>query len=228
MITILKSLSKMSRRRQRAIFLSLTAIVPLSVIAYASIPDPSGTIYGCYRKSGGTLRVLDYPAQECDARAEIRISWNQTGPQGPQGPAGPQGPIGPQGPVGPTGATGPQGEQGETGPAGPAGPAGPGGAKFMVLINGDGTLLRCFNSVTGSSTGDCGFSVGRYNESGSYYFDFHSDISSRFYSATVQNSVRSEVAIVSYELTTSPTALVTLVSNQNGEPTDRPMMFLVF
>jgi hypothetical protein len=99
----------------------------------------------------------------------------------------------------------------------------------MAFINGDGTMTRCFNSVTGSSTGGCGFTAGRYNgESGTYFVDFGFDVSGRFYSVSVQNSNFSNLAIVSYEVTTSPSTLLAIVSTQNGEPTDRPVMILVF
>lgn len=86
-------------------------------IAYATIPDSSGTIHGCYSKSTGTLRVIDSSVTNCDAK-ETSLNWNIQGPQGPQGPTGPQGATGPQGPAGPQG---PQGPQGPTGPAGPSG-----------------------------------------------------------------------------------------------------------
>ena len=49
-------------------------------------------IHGCYRNSGGNLRVVDDPTS-CK-HDETALSWSQTGPQGPQGPAGPQGPQG--------------------------------------------------------------------------------------------------------------------------------------
>ena len=70
------------------------ALILLGALAYASIPDSSGVIHGCYKKSGGTLRVIDDTTSQCDSRAETPIQWNQTGPQGPQGPTGPQGPAG--------------------------------------------------------------------------------------------------------------------------------------
>jgi hypothetical protein len=86
-------------------------------IAYATIPDASGVIHGCYQKSGGSLSVIDAAVTTC-AKSQTELDWNvqgPTGPQGPQGPQGAQGPTGPQGDPGPTGATGPQG------PAGPSG-----------------------------------------------------------------------------------------------------------
>jgi hypothetical protein len=127
MFKFINSNSIRSRRGQAMVMLSVIGIGLLAAFAYASIPDEDGVVHGCYKRSGGTLRVIDYPTVQCDSRAEIQISWNQTGPRGPQGVPGPQGPAGIAGPVGPTGPAGPQGEQG---PAGPQGPAGVSAATF--------------------------------------------------------------------------------------------------
>jgi hypothetical protein len=79
-------------------------------MAYATIPDASGVIHGCYTKpstSGtpGALRVID-TGQHCLA-TEVAISWSQTGPAGAVGPAGPAGPKGDKGYTGAAGARGP-------------------------------------------------------------------------------------------------------------------------
>ena len=122
-------------------------------VAYATIPDSSGLIHACYKKSDSALRVIDSSTDSCN-KNETALSWTAQGtpgpigPQGPAGPAGPAGPQGPQGPAGPagakgdtgsqgppgpagatgaTGATGPKGDTGAAGPAGPQGPAGPAG-----------------------------------------------------------------------------------------------------
>ncbi len=109
---LIDSILTLSRRRRGIIASSAATLALLGVIAYASIPGADGVIYGCYKKSGGTLRVTDYPSQQCDPRAETLISWSQTGPQGPQGPAGPQGLQGVPGPIGPEGPAGAQGNRG--------------------------------------------------------------------------------------------------------------------
>lgn len=62
-------------------------------IAYASIPDGSGVIHGCYMNSTGRLKVIDSASQTCGT-GETALNWNQTGPQGAVGPAGPTGPAG--------------------------------------------------------------------------------------------------------------------------------------
>jgi hypothetical protein len=120
--------AKKSLPRGRRILIPLTmAVLLMGIIAFAGIPGPDGVVNGCYKKSGGTLRVIDTAVAQCDSRAEIPIAWNQTGPQGPQGIQGPIGPVGPQGVQGPQGTTG---LTGATGPAGPQGPSGLSDAYF--------------------------------------------------------------------------------------------------
>jgi len=115
-----KSVFNLARQSQRVVMLSAVAVVLLGAIGYASIPSADGVIYGCYKKSGGSLRVIDKSVTIC-GKDETQISWNQQGSPGPQGPMGPQGLQGEQGPAGPAGPAGPQGEAGPSGPAGPAG-----------------------------------------------------------------------------------------------------------
>ena len=84
MLKFLKSIWTVTHRKMgRTGALGLLAL--LSVIAYASIPSSEGVLYGCYKRSGGILRIVDYPSQECDSRAENMVSWNQTGPPGEAG-----------------------------------------------------------------------------------------------------------------------------------------------
>src|SRR5215204_5654247 len=112
----------------------IVALLAASAVAYGQIPAQDGTIWTCYTKSTGTIRIIDSGAS-CK-NGETSLQWNQkgpagaTGPQGNAGPAGatgPQGPKGDTGPAGPTGATGLQGPKGDVGPAGATGPQGPKG-----------------------------------------------------------------------------------------------------
>ena len=48
---------------------------------YASIPSANGVIVACYKKSGGNVRVIDAAIGSCDPNNEIRLEWNQIGPQ---------------------------------------------------------------------------------------------------------------------------------------------------
>src|ERR1043165_3918851 len=92
-------------RKPVALFTVAAAALLVAVgVAYATIPDGTGVIHGCYAKSGGSMRVIDASVTNC-AKTETSLNWNVQGPQGAQGP---QGPAGTQGPPGPQGSTGPQ------------------------------------------------------------------------------------------------------------------------
>jgi Collagen triple helix repeat (20 copies) len=114
-------------------------VIALGGVAYATIPDSSGVIHGCYGPLG-VLRVIDPSTGAHCTALETPIQWNQTGPQGP---AGPQGPVGATGPVGPAGASGP------TGPQGPMGPQGPRGSAIMARasLTSPGTWTQAANET---------------------------------------------------------------------------------
>jgi hypothetical protein len=86
----------------------LVAALVLAAVAtttvWAAIPEPDGTINGCYAKKGGKLRVVK-AGKPCKKR-ERSLAWSQTGPAGAAGPAGPAGPRGPAGPKGAKGDPG--------------------------------------------------------------------------------------------------------------------------
>lgn len=99
----------------------LIGLLLVGGVAYATIPDGSGVIHGCYARSGGSLRVIDAGVTNCSSK-ETALDWNM---------AGVQGPAGPQGAPGPQGAAGPQGQPGPAGPTGPQGPSGLSHAYFQ-------------------------------------------------------------------------------------------------
>lgn len=136
-------LGKMPTRRAVAGGVVLVAAFVGGAVAWAQVPDSSGTIHGCYDGRTGALRVVDSGAS-C-AKGEYSLDWNQQGPAGPTGPAGatgatgatgPAGPAGPAGATGPAGPAGPAGVAGPMGPQGPGGPAGPAGADGTNGISG--------------------------------------------------------------------------------------------
>ena len=87
------------RRVGWAMLAALMGALAVGGIAWATIPDSSGVIDGCYTKSSGSLRVIDTSAgQSCDTKRESPLRWNETGPQGPAGAPGETGPAGPRGP----------------------------------------------------------------------------------------------------------------------------------
>jgi hypothetical protein len=56
-------------------------VIAIGGVAFATIPDSSGTIHGCYQKGVGSLRVVE-SAADCRTN-ETAISWNQEGRPGP-------------------------------------------------------------------------------------------------------------------------------------------------
>lgn len=119
-----------ARRIVPTIIATGVLVILLASISFATIPDASGVIHGCYKRSNGNVRIIDPSAGDTCSNDEIAITWAQkgTGATGPIGPPGPQGEPGPAGPAGPEGPSGSQGLEGPAGPAGSEGPVGPAGA----------------------------------------------------------------------------------------------------
>ena len=55
-------------------------LIGLGGVAFATIPDSSGTIHGCAHKQSGALRAVESPG-DCRANEQL-ISWNQGGALG--------------------------------------------------------------------------------------------------------------------------------------------------
>jgi hypothetical protein len=85
-----------------AAMLGLTTSM-LGGVAHADIPGAGGVYTGCYTRSNGALRVIDFEAGQRCRSTELTVTWNRTGQPGPAGPQGPQGPQGLQGETGPAG-----------------------------------------------------------------------------------------------------------------------------
>jgi len=66
--------------------------------------------------------------------------------------------------------------------------------KAMVFVNQDGTIARCYNGITGASTGNCGFSITKSNFlAGDYVIDFGFKVDDRFLSVTPRGSLGANV-----------------------------------
>ena len=135
-----KERGKMMKKIVMMTFMMLIAVSILVSPCFAQ-----ETIYGCYSKITGVLRVVDSP-NKCWLKYETPIQWNivgsQQGPQGIQGPPGPPGPMGATGAIGPAGPEGPAGVQGPEGPTGPQGPAGSGGTVPQEVLE-----VTCQNAM---------------------------------------------------------------------------------
>jgi len=85
--------------RSRRLVLLTAALLAAGAagIAYASVPDSTGTIHGCYsangskQQNGTPLSVVDSDVASCN-KGQASVTWNQVGQQGPTGPTGPSGP----------------------------------------------------------------------------------------------------------------------------------------
>jgi hypothetical protein len=94
------------RRRRAALVVVALALVSAGV-AYATIPDGSGVIHGCYTNKGGILSVIDPATGQTCSSLQTPITWNQQGPKGDPGPQGDKGDKSDPGPQGPQGDPGP-------------------------------------------------------------------------------------------------------------------------
>jgi hypothetical protein len=79
------------RRLVIAAAVAVAVAISGGAIAYASIPDSSGVIHGCYTVKGGSLRVIDTAKGQTCATGQHSLNWNQKGQQGLAGPPGPAG-----------------------------------------------------------------------------------------------------------------------------------------
>ena len=89
-----------SMRRSRILRPLTLAVALLAAPAFGEVtaaPDAGGRFHACVKKRNGKLRLVDDPAtcRTEGKKAEVPISWNQSGPQGPKGDAGTQGLPGP-------------------------------------------------------------------------------------------------------------------------------------
>jgi hypothetical protein len=109
-----------------------------------------------------------------------------------------------------------------------------GWAKAMVYVNGDGTILRCYNGQTGSSSGNCGFSVviGGSQFPGFYKIDFNFRVDDRFLAVTVQNQNvvgNFDGASVSFAHDSENNEGIYVSTYQlEAGPSDRPFMIIVY
>lgn len=56
--------------------------------------------------------------------------------------------------------------------------------KAMLFVQANGTIVRCYNGVTGATTNGCGFSVSTFHSGNEYLVDFGFDVTARFASVT--------------------------------------------
>ncbi len=69
--------------RRGVVVLAVVAMLAIGgSVVLAAIPSSGGTIYACYSKTTGAMRVVNYPTKRC-ASSERMLSWTQIGPKAP-------------------------------------------------------------------------------------------------------------------------------------------------
>ncbi|CAN5382907.1 hypothetical protein BH10ACI1_BH10ACI1_17870 [soil metagenome] len=101
--------------------------------------------------------------------------------------------------------------------------------KAMIYVNINGGILRCYNGITGTSTGNCGFTVSRLTFS--YDINFGFRVIDRFVAVTPQTATVNIVASFDFN-SNFPNQLqvwtnITDVDRSNS-PTPSPFMIVVY
>ena len=99
--------------------------------------------------------------------------------------------------------------------------------KAMLYINGDGTIIRCHNSISNSSSGGCGFTVTR-GGSGSYAVSWPFSTANRFIYGMVQDlsGIDSRMGI-SFQPANGYTS-ISVYNNDTDANEDRPFMMIIY
>jgi hypothetical protein len=110
-------------------------------------------------------------------------------------------------------------------------PSGYGMPKAMVFLNANGSIGRCYNGITGSTTGGCGFSSVRVN-AGNYQVNFGFPLASSFFAVSAQFGCCPGPVSVSYQVFAPSTINVGTMYKQphvvNSDPYDMPVMVIVY
>lgn len=94
----------MNQMKRLGIVLWMIFLIILSTGFSCFGQDEEDTIYACFKKNNGQLRVVNDP-NDCRP-SEILMTWNQIGPIGPEGPQGDKGEKGDKGDKGEQGSPG--------------------------------------------------------------------------------------------------------------------------
>ena len=106
-----------------------------------------------------------------------------------------------------------------------------GWVKAMLYVGPSGQILRCYNGITGSSSGDCGFSVTHF-ANGGYGINFGFQVDDRFVSVTPRYfnvSGNDEVTSAAFIIQSATVIDVRTARNFDFETTtDAPFMIIVY
>ena len=103
-----------------------------------------------------------------------------------------------------------------------------GWAKAMAYIAQNGTITRCYNGQTGSSSGGCGFSVSQ-PLTGVYFVDFGFRVDDRFvYVTPGVDSTSSNIGVIFDFQSANVTGVRTFYSDTRNSATNAPFMIVIF
>jgi hypothetical protein len=126
------------------------ALVGGAVAATAAVVDPyidgQGKYAACVAGKDGGMRMVS-PGTACRS-GELKVDWNEKGPQGLPGAVGATGAKGETGAIGAQGEKGAPGEKGDPGAQGPQGPQGEKGVAGEAGAQGPRGLMG-FTGATG-------------------------------------------------------------------------------
>ena len=103
--------------------------------------------------------------------------------------------------------------------------------KAMIYVNATGTIARCYNGITNSTTGNCGFTIVHLPFSGEYNINFGFQVSNRFFSITARNGAQAQNFLANFDLLgVSPNEVYvyTKTANGTGSASDAEFMFIVY
>jgi hypothetical protein len=103
--------------------------------------------------------------------------------------------------------------------------------KAMVYLNSNGTIGRCYNGLTGATTGGCGF-TSVWVSAGNYQINFAFNISSHFFAVSAELGCCPNPVSISYAVFGTSTlnigVLTKLPNDISFDPTDLPVMVIVY
>jgi hypothetical protein len=102
----------------------------------------------------------------------------------------------------------------------------------MISVNSDGTIARCYNGITNSSSGNCGFTINRFT-AGGYGINFGFQINDRFISITpayfAPQTSQVAVGIAGYKIQSANVVDVrTSIDGNHVDTEDCDFMIVIF
>jgi hypothetical protein len=98
--------------------------------------------------------------------------------------------------------------------------------KALVYLNRDATIGRCYNGVTGASSGNCGF-ISTKEDLGGYGVTFNFPVNGRFIVATSLYDNRDTAATI-FDFPTANKVRLSITYTDNGDLTDAALNIIVF